>query len=91
MRKRTSENLRALALLVFFIAGGVLGMALAWSQFEMWKDAHFRIGWQATTPDAWHSGYLVFIGFSIFLVCAFCVFHLLRYDLRGKRKGRNNA
>jgi hypothetical protein len=41
-------------------------MLLVWSQFGMWKDAHFHIGWQNATPDAWHAGYLVLIGFFIF-------------------------
>jgi hypothetical protein len=26
----------------------------------------FVIGWQNATPDAWHAGYLVLIGFFIF-------------------------
>jgi len=86
MKKRTSETLRALALLVFFMAGAVLGMLLACSQFEMWKDNHFSAGWHATSPDAYYSGFLVCIGFFVFVICAFCVFKLLRYDLGPKGK-----
>ena len=88
MKKRTSEMVRALVLLVFFIALGALGVLLVFWQFGVWKDAHFHIGWKNANPDEWYSSYVVFIGFFMFLGCALCVFNLLRYDLRSKRKLR---
>ena len=87
MKRKTSDTLRALALLVLFVSGAILGLSLIWWQFGAWKDAHFAFGWQAP-PDAFYSSYVVFVGFFIFAGCALCVSGLLRYDLRSKRKGR---
>ncbi len=87
MKKRTSETLRAIALLAFFSIAAALSALLIYSQFGTWKDAHFRIGRDAT-PDAWYPGFLILIGSSVFGASVLCVVNLLRYDLGAKRKRR---
>ena len=91
MNRRSSQTLEALALLVFFIAGAVLGVLLVWWQYGMWRDAGFTSGWQAQTPDAWYPAFIVGVGFLTFLVCGFCVFHVLFYDLGPGRRRKNAA
>jgi hypothetical protein len=88
VKKQTSETLRALGLLVFFLAGAIAGILLIRWQFGPWKDSHFGLGgWSASTAGA-SASYFVFIGFCIFSMCTACVVNLLRNDLRHKRKCR---
>ena len=79
--------LHHLAWRVFFFAGAMLGMRLAWSQFGAWKDAGFPSGLTARTPDDYFAMFLVGVGCLMFLVCTLCLCEELRYE-RLKRKGR---
>jgi hypothetical protein len=86
MRKASSEIFRALALLVLFVAGAILGMLLAGQGFGPWKDARFSLAAYSASAGVATARYCVLVGCSVFLICAFCIFNLLRHDLGHKRK-----
>ena len=86
-KKQTLETRRALALLVFFLAGAIAGIFLIWSQLGPWKDAGFPLkGWRTASTGEASITYLLFIGIVVFTVCTGCVVNLIRYDLRDFRR-----
>jgi H+/Cl- antiporter ClcA len=86
-KKQTLETRRALALLVFFLAGAIAGIILIWSQLGPWKDAGFPLkGWPRASTEEFSITYLLFIGIAIFTGCTGCVVNLIRYDLRDFRR-----
>ena len=87
VKTKTSETLKASALLVVFVAGAIAGILLVWLGFGVWKLSGFSFaGWRIATTDVASARFFVIVGCFAFVTCVLCVVHLLRYDLAPKKK-----
>ncbi len=77
---------RTLALLALFVIGAIAGMVSILHGIGAWKNARFSMAVYTAPEDVASNRYFVFVGFFALIICALCLFRLVRYDLTRKRK-----